>query len=130
MSAIRTEMVASAAQTASGNSAAFEIPTANNVMIGVDTTAGNTVTAFDLWAQVSDDGGTTWYDYPADAVLKVGATTPGTAATNQRDIVDGKSTATAEQFIAIFRNIASDRIRVKWTFTGTSITFSVSMVAK
>ncbi len=130
MSATRQEMVASAAQTASGVSSGFSIPTAAQLMIGIDTTTGSSVTDFDLWLQASDDNGTTWYDYPADYVLKsssTGANTP-TAATLL--IVASKNSTTAEQFVGVYKHIASDRIRLKWTFTGTSITFSASYVAK
>lgn len=131
MSATRTELVASSAQTASGVSAKFQIPSAADVMVGVDITAGTSITTFDVWLQASDDGGTTWFDYPADLVLK--STTSGTAnsaTANTRDIVDNKTTTTAEQFVGVFKRIAADWVRLRWALTGTSVTFSASMVAK
>ncbi len=130
--ATRTELIASATQTASGNSGAFSLATARDIMVGVDFTTGSSVTDLDLWLQASDDGGTTWYDYPADIVL----TSANTAATGtivsvaSRDIVDSYSSTTAAQFVGIYKSIASDKIRLKWIFTGTSFTLSASMVAK
>lgn len=131
MSATRTELVASGAQTASGTSAKFQVPSAGDLFVGVDVTTGSSITTFDAWLQASDDGGTTWYDYPADLVLK--STTSGTGNTvtaNARDIVDNKTTTTAEQFCGVYKRIAADYVRLRWALTGTSVTFSASMVAK
>ena len=103
MSATRTEMVASGAQTASGVSAGFSIPTAADVMIGIDCTTGSSVTDFDLWLQASDDGGTTWYDYPADLVLKSSSTGANSPTANTLLIVSSKASTTAEQFVGVFK---------------------------
>jgi len=136
--ATRTEMVASAVQAASGNSAAFSIPTASNLMIGVDLTACGGSTVATLWLQASDDGGTTWYDYPADLTLQ-GANTAATgtlsAAPGQRNIINTLtcgSTLTIVPYVAVYKNIATDRVRLKWILSAvtTGITFSASMVAK
>lgn len=134
--ASRTELVASAAQTATGNSGTFHYSTSTSLMVGVDITAvAGTTEQLDLWIQASDDYGTTWYDLPADYVLKAApaSATAGTVATAMRDIVDAKTTTTAEQFVAIYKSIPTDTIRVRWVISGTggpSFTFSVSAVAK
>lgn len=133
--ATRTEIIASAAFTTSGNSAAISTATATQLMVGVDVTAqSGTTPVLDLWLQVSDDGGTTWYDMPADLTLKT-ANTAGTGTLSSspgaRDIVDNLSAATG-QFLGIYKHIATDRVRLKWIISGTtpSFTFSASMVAK
>ena len=134
MSATRSEMVASAAFTASGVSAAFPIPTANHVMVGVDITAASGTPVLDLWLQGSDDGGTTWYDMPFDIALQTSTSaTEGTTRSNDRSIIDNRtSTTVPAQFIALYKSVATDRIRLKWIISGTtpSFTFSASMVAK
>ena len=133
MSATRTEMVASAAFTASGVSAKFSVPTAGDLIVGVDVTAAAGTPVLDLWLQASDDGGTTWYDMPFDLALKTSATaTENTTRTNDRSIIDNKTSTTAEQFMATYKRIATDTVRLKWIISGTtpSFTFSASMVAK
>lgn len=134
--ATRTEMVASAAFTASGNSAAFSMSTATSIVVGIDVTAASgTTPVLDLWLQASDDGGTTWYDMPADWALKTATTaaagtlTPSSGA-GVRDIVDGNATTGA--FLGVYKHLATDKIRLKWVISGTtpSFTFSASVVAK
>lgn len=136
--ATRTEMVSSAVQSASGNSAAFSIPTATNLMVGIDLTACGGSTVATVWLQGSDDGGTTWYDYPADLVLQ-GANTAATgtlsSAPGRRNIVDTLtcgSSLTLVPYVAVYKGIATDRVRLKWILSSvtTGITFSASMVAK
>jgi hypothetical protein len=130
---MRTELIASTAIVANGNTNAFALDTDSTLAIGVDITAGSGTVAFDLWLQVSDDGGTTWYDMPADLVLKsANSASAGTVAANSRDIVDGKTTTTAEQFIGIYKSLASDRFRLKWILTGSSpsLTLSASAMSK
>lgn len=136
--ATRTELVASAVQAASATSAPFSISTASNLMIGVDLTACGGSTVATMWLQGSDDGGVTWYDYPADLVLQgKNAADTGTisAAPGRRNIIDTLtcgSTLTLVPYVAIYKNIATDRVRLKWILSAvtTGITFSASMVAK
>lgn len=138
MSATRFEMVASAAQTANGNSAQFSIPTVSQALVGVDITAqSGTTPTLTVWLQASDDGGTTWYDVPNDLAL-VSATTAATgtmSATPRRNIVDTVNIATAgapQKHVGIYRNLPSDTVRVAWVISGASanLTFSISMAAK
>lgn len=132
--ATRVELLASAAQTASSNSASFKISTIDHAVVGVDITAGSgTVSDFDLWLEVSDDGGTTWYPIAPDVVV-VGSTRAATWTVDLDDayIVDSKASTTAETYLAQFPAISADYVRVRWTLTGTtpSLTFSVSLVGK
>jgi hypothetical protein len=128
----RIELVASATQTASGNSAAFSVPTAVMAMLGIDITAGSTVTKLDIYLEGSDDGGTTWYELPCDVVMKTSAVDADNAATSapQRDVVKDKASTAAEKFTGIYRQLPADYVRLRWIFTGTSFTMSASLVVK
>jgi hypothetical protein len=134
MAATPSELVASQAFIASGNSVALPLSTASLLVATVNFTAGSgTISGMDLWFQASADGGTTWFDLPADLVLKTSSAAGGNTTTaNQRNIVAGKTTTTAEQFIGIFKHVAANRVRAKWVLTGTSpsLSFSVNVVAK
>jgi len=142
--AVRTEMVASGTYT-SANSAAFSLSTSNLLMVGVDVTSCTGAGRFDIWVQTSDDGGATWFDYPADLVLSGTGPTPNATAgvlngtttavatpPGQRNITGfaGHAVTTANGYVGVYRGIASDRYRVRWLVTFTSCVFSVSSVAK
>jgi hypothetical protein len=135
MSATRIEMLASATQSATGNSAAFSVPTLSMAMIGVDITAfSGTTPTFTAWLQASDDGGTTWYDVPNDLAL-ISATTAATgtmSATARRNIIDTLVISVAQKHYALYRQIPSDTVRLNWVISGTTptITLSASLVAK
>jgi hypothetical protein len=131
--AVRTELFASSAITASGNTATFSLNTASSVMVGVDITGGSGTIVFDLWAQASDDGGTTWYDVPHDISMASSDTSTEVAPTTAvRQIIDNKQNNTPVKFYALYRNWPSDKIRLKWIISGASasLTMSMSMVAK
>jgi hypothetical protein len=136
MSAQRTEIIASSAFTANGNSAAFPIPTAEQLIVGVDVTAqSGTSPILTVFLQCSDDGGTTWYDMPVDlTLLSANTAATGTmSATAKRNIVDTLTGAAAVgQFLAVIKAAPTDTLRAKWIISGTtpSFTFSISMVAK
>ena len=126
-------MVASTAFIASANSAAFSVPTGEQLMIGVDITAASGTPVLDLWLQASDDGGTTWYDLPHDIAMQSSSTATENAPTTLvRSIIDNRTSTSAAQFVAIYKSLPSDRIRLKWIISGTtpSFTFSASMVTK
>jgi len=135
MSASRIEMAASAAQTATGNSAAFSVPTVGMAMVGIDITAfSGTTPTLTVWLQASDDGGTTWFDVPNDLAL-ISATTAATgtmSSTARRNIVDTLVISAAQKHFALYRQLPGDTVRLNWVISGTtpSITFSASMVAK
>jgi hypothetical protein len=122
-------LLASATQTATGQSAAFAVPTLTMAMIGVDITAVSSVTDFTCWLEGSDDGGTTWYELVADQVMEhSGAQTENAPDNDQRNIVDSK-TATGKH-AAVYKHLATDYVRLSWYFAGTSVTFSASLVGK
>lgn len=134
MAASRMEMLASAKQVASGNSAAFPVPTLTMAAIGVDVTAvEGTSPQLDLWLEGSTDGGTTWFELVADQVLKSsGVAAANTVSANARDIVEAKTSTDAEKFIGVYKHLPVDTVRVHWTISGTSpgFTFAVDLVGK
>jgi hypothetical protein len=118
--AIRTEIFASAAVSAAGNTAGFSLPTASNLFIGIDVTAW--VTAGPIFTlQASDDGGTTWFDYASDVAVNLSTA----AALNLQLAITGVG-----KYSLIAKNFAADRYRVRWTLASGSATFSISVVAK
>ena len=124
MSAKRIELLASAAQTASGNSAAFDVPTLTMAMVGIDITVDD-FTDFDAWLEGSDDNGTTWYALEADSEV---VNSTRVDAQNQVDIAS--SASGVEKYSGVFKHLATDKVRLAWSLTGTSITFSASLVGK
>jgi len=129
LAAERIELVASAQQTASGNSASFKVSTIKMAMVGVDVTAVTAVTDLDVYLEGSDDAGTTWYEIPCDFSLRTESDgTPATVSTNQRDIASS-ITATGK-FVGIFKHLPADYVRLRWILAGTNFTMSASLVGK
>ncbi|HOC18440.1 MAG TPA: hypothetical protein PKK95_09240 [Vicinamibacterales bacterium] len=132
--ATRFALLASQAQTASANSSAVQVATITQAVVGIDITAGSgTVSDFDLWLEVSDDGGTSWYPLAPDVVI-VDSTRAATwnVDADHAYIVDSKASTTAEKYLAVFKQVPADYVRLRWTLTGTtpSLTFSADMVGK
>jgi hypothetical protein len=124
--AVRTEIFTSAPVTAAGNTAAFNIPTAAHLFVGIDITAWGTVGPV-FFFQVSDDGGTTWYDHPIELQMTTLAT--GAAGTATVNSVSYASTIIGKVLFN-FKNLAADKYRLRWTVASGSATFSASAVAK
>lgn len=125
-------LLSSAQQTASGNGAWIQVSTSDQLVVVVDFTAGTTVTALDLWIQGTNDStDTTGFDVTCDqrfVSAPTSTTSPTVAA--QRDIIDNKSTTTAERFVCLVRNFPFKYARAKWLFTGTNFTLSVTAGSK
>jgi len=119
--AIRTEIFASAAVSAAGNTAGFSIPTASSLVIGIDITAWATAGPV-FYFQISDDGGTTWFDHPIDLTMVTG----GAVLANQASI----TSSAIQKWVMCLKNVATDRFRLRWTVASGSATFSASVVAK
>ena len=124
--AIRTEIFASASVTAAGNTAAFSIPTAAHLMIGIDITVWNTAGPI-FFFQVSDDGGTTWYDHPIE--FQHTTLSGGGAGTFTLNSPSYASTVVGK-VLFVFKNLAADKYRLRWTVASGNATFSASAVAK
>ena len=127
MSASTITLIASALQNASGNGAWIPVQTLTMLQVEVDITVGVAVTAFDLWLQGSSKGGAdAGYDLIADrTILTADAAAAGAKQSDERDIVPAKTTITAERFWGLYKHLPAKFVRVKWTLTGTSITFEV-----
>lgn len=124
--AVSTEIFASASVTAAGNTAAFKMPTGAHLMIGIDVTVWNTAGPV-FFFQVSDDGGTTWYDWAIEFLhTTVLAGTAGTASINQ-----ASWTPTAAMRATFgFKNLAAATYRLRWTVASGNATFSASATVK
>jgi hypothetical protein len=122
------EMQASGALTASGNTAAFKLSTATNVVVSVNVTAISGTSPFlDLWVQGSSDGGATWYDYPAtETLVSANAASAGVIASVSRDIVNNITTGATGQYIGLYKGIATNSIRLRWIVSGTTPSFTLS----
>ena len=127
MSVSTLELIASATQTASGNGAWIPVQTLTMLQVEVDITAATSITTFDLWLQGSAVGGADeGYDLPCDRQLTTLATAAGNApVADLRDIVQNKTTSTAQRDIGIFKHVPAKYVRVKWILSGTDVTFSV-----
>jgi len=131
----RFEMLASAAQIGSGNSAAFPVPTMSMLMVGVDITlVSGTTPTLGIWLQGSDDGGTTWYDLPYDLQMtSFNAAADVTAFTARRNINGSALAAVISKHVAIYQELPTDTVRLAWIIGGTAtptFTFSASAVGK
>ena len=103
-------LVSSSARTANGVSSAYSVADIieGRVYISITATSGSGAPTLTIIVQDSDDGGTTWYTHTASS----GLTATGQTPLNLTNF--GKT------------------IRISWTITGTSpsFTFSVVMVGK
>ncbi len=110
--ASRLTLQASTAETASGNGAAVESGEYRDLLVTLNCTAASgTSPTLLVQLQVSDDGGTTWYNLPNGAFTQL--------------------TAVGTQVLQI-DSAFGDTIRASWTIGGTtpSFTFAVKAVAK
>src|SRR5215471_169463 len=134
-------LVASAVQSASGNSGAINLgsitggaPDAASFILNV--TASSAPTTLDVYLQQSPNQGTTWYDFAHFA--QVGAvstsiqaltwgrrTTPNITAT-QAVVTTGDAALAAG--VVINGPIVDNFFRAKWVIVGTSYTFSLTAI--
>ncbi len=122
------QLLDSAALTADGTTDYFKIPTATMGELHVEVVSGaGTISAFDLWAQSQAEAGASPVDMLWDRAVKTAdAAAEGSARTNVRDVVDGKTTTTAEQFWAKIDALAATRLRLKWKLSGTAPTLTLN----
>jgi hypothetical protein len=122
---------ASGAQTTAGTGSLVEVGPWRLMTVTVNVTAGSgTVNPFRVWIEVTPDG-TTWFELPCRLVLKTGATAPGAAAANQRDIVNETAVQTSAKYVGVC-DLTGPQIRAAWNIAGSSPseTFSVTASAK
>lgn len=130
--ATRVELLASAAQIATGNGGGIAVGNLKELTVYVDLTAiSGTAPLLDVWLQSSSDGGTNWYDmlYEAGSMDAAANAVPGSSSTWSRDVLSGVSATS--RATAIYKSFG-DLVRVRWVISGTtpSFTFSVKSIGK
>ena len=125
----RIQLQRNALQTASGHGADHDVSQYDSALVTVNVTGTNALSDLTCWLEGSDDGGATWYELPADqAFTNSGGGTDPTVTTDDRDVIDGMNgTAKAT---AVYRHLATDKIRLGWSLTGTSATFDAAAILK
>lgn len=132
MGATNLAILSSAAQTATGNSAPFNVPNLKELSVYVDVTAqSGTTPTLTVWLQSSPDDGVTWYDETnlISILNNDGSKTAGSTTANNRNILDvGATTGRSVADYTVFGRT----IRARWFIAGTtpSYTFSVRAVGK
>lgn len=131
-------LVASATQSASGNSGPINIVQLggqgpDSAVFILWLTASSTPTTLDVYLQSSTDGGTTWWDFAHFGQL--GAVSTGKQVITWSRKAGGAVTANLNQIaggdgviaagVVINGPIVDNYFRVKWVIAGTSYTFSV-----
>lgn len=132
MSKTRFDILASAAQTATGQGGGISVSGIKNLAIFADiTSVSGSLTS--LYLQGSSDGNTTWYDLLAEAsVCLTSGATAGTSTTWQRNIGPiNMTTGQVMKAMAIYK-VFGDTVRAAWTISGSgpSITFSVKGIGE
>jgi hypothetical protein len=127
-------LLAPGAQTGSANGATMDVSGAEELLVFLHrTTASGTITAFSVFVETSDDGGSTWSELCADSlVTTTGAAADVTATKDKRNLVTETTlTSTDLKALARYSNFGS-KVRVRWLLTGTtpSETFGVNAIIK
>ncbi len=131
----RIELLASAAQTTSGNGASIDIPGYRELLVTVNLTAGSgTLSAFSVYLEASDDGGSTWYELVAETVLKNTATAgdPTVNSAKRNIVTETAIVSSATKWTAVYRTFG-EKVRARWLITPTSTpseTFAVKAIGK
>ena len=132
MSKTRFELLASAAQTATGQGSGISVGGIKNLALCVDiTSVSGSMTS--LYLQASSDGGTTWYDLLSEAyVMFTSGAVAGTSGTWTRNIVSATLTTGQIQRAQAIYKVFGDYIRAAWHISGSgpSCTFSVKGIGE
>lgn len=108
LTATRSTIKTSALETTSGSSAVVTTTQYREALVTLNVTAASAPTSLAVKIQVSDDGGTTWYDHPD------GSFTTAAGVTSEA------------KKLTVF----GDSMRAAWTLSGTSFTFALKAVFK
>lgn len=130
--ATRFELLASGAQTATAQGSAISVSGIREMVVYATCTASSSPTRLDVYLQSSSDGGTTWYDLPAEASMTTATTGTDITSTNvvRRNVLDNVTTcASAVKGVAKYQ-VFGDLVRAAWVISGTSFTISVKAVGK
>lgn len=116
--------------TANGNSGGWiDLPTTTMLALLVNVLAGSgTIAGLDMWLEASPDGLAGPFECVADQVLKSSAAAAAnTVTTNVRDVIDAKTTTTAEKFQATYKHLPDAKYRVAWALSGTTPSFPIQI---
>ena len=127
----RFELLASGAQTATAQGSAISTSGIREMIVYVSCTTSSAPTRLDVYLQSSSDGGTTWYDLPAEAQMLTAAAGTDITSTNvvRRNILDNQTCASAVKAVAKY-TVFGDYVRAAWVISGTSFTFGVKAIGK
>lgn len=129
----RFEIQAQVTTTVSSNSGGVSVRDLREILVFVSCLAASgTGETLDLYVQSSSDGGTTWYDIPADVAEEMSAVaTEGTTTANKRDILELAADDACVNAVGKY-TVFGDYIRIRWLIAGTtpSYTFSVKAIGK
>lgn len=121
---------------ADGVSSWIATPTLSMAALLASVESGSgTISGFDLWLQykASKDDAVA-YDVVLDQALKsADAAASDTVRTNVRDLIDAKTTTTAETFFGLIGSLPAGFVRLKWKFSGSStpkLVTTVTLVGK
>lgn len=125
MAYVGEELVASAAQSVTGNSQSFAMPNVTMLGVTLDVTAGSG--SLLAYLQVSPDN-SEWFDFPADLVRRTGDAS--TASISPTLHIQGSAAATtAGNYLALYKHLPYKYIRLRWEISGTGATFTFAAKA-
>ena len=132
MSKTRFDILASAAQSATGQGGAISVSGIKNLFLAVDVTSvSGSLTA--IYLQSSSDGGTTWFDLlcATKCCLTSGSGTTTTGSTVRNVMSDALTTGNIQKIAATYA-IIGDYVRAAWVISGSgpAVTFSVKGIGE
>ena len=131
MSSTRLELLASAAQTATGQGGGQAVGNLRELALCVEVTSVSaSLTA--IYLQSSSDGGTTWFDVLcSDFCNLTSGASSGTTGSAARNIVANLNTGAVLKAYATYKGFG-DYVRAAWVIAGSgpSCTFSVKGIGK
>jgi len=132
MSKTRFELLASAAQSATGQGSGISVSGIKAMLVCVDVTSvSGSCTA--IYMQSSSDGGTTWFDLLAatKCCLTSGSGTTTTGSTVRNIMSDALTTGNVQKIAATY-NSFGDYVRAAFVISGSgpAVTFSVKAVGE
>lgn len=136
MSSVQFDILASAAQTATGQGGSIPVAGIKEMAVCVDVTSvSGSLSA--IYLQTSSDGGTTWFDMLAamKCVLTSGSGTTTTGGPQRNIMSDALTTGAVQKVWASFGGPSAsfgNFVRAAWVISGSgpSCTFSVKGVGK
>lgn len=131
MSKTRFDILASAAQTATGQGGQISVSGIKALLLAVDITA-STGTLTSVYLQSSSDGGTTWFDLLADTFcILTSGSGGGTTGSYSRNLTANVATGQLMKIAATYSKFG-DLIRLAWTANGggPSITMSAKAIGE